>query len=212
MGVLSIIVASLSLIADFISLSIANVLTSMAAMAPLATPPAVANPPSPVAVQARSEYVGSQGLSASQRQVVIDGLSQVRALSQTRQKQLDGLLADVGQDVIRLSPENLTADRVVAYTTDVREIPSGSGGLPDDMFILGSGRLQISDDNAVFFPDNSPSPIRSGAEAIRIRAGRISPRNKLPRSWIGCGIFPIRQSTMHRSIRWKRNWNRHRKR
>ena len=30
------------------------------------------------------------------------------------------------------------------------------------MFILGSGRLQISDDNAVFFPDNSPSPIRSG--------------------------------------------------
>ena len=127
-GVLSIIVASLSLIADFISLSIANVLTSMAAMAPLATPPAVANPPSPVAMQARSEYVGSQGLSASQRQVVIDGLSQVRALSETRQKQLDGLLADVGQDVIRLSPENLTTDRVVAYTTDVREIPSGSGG------------------------------------------------------------------------------------
>src|SRR5580704_1802977 len=30
------------------------------------------------------------------------------------------------------------------------------------MFILGSGRLQISDESAVFFPDNSPSPIRSG--------------------------------------------------
>jgi hypothetical protein len=161
-GVLSIIVASLSLIADFISLSVANVLTSMAAMGPMAAPPVVATPPAPVAVRARSEYVGSQGLSASQRQVVIDGLSQVHSLSEIRQKQLDGLLADVGQEVIRLSPENLTTDRVVAYTTDVREIPSGSGGAPDDMFILGSGRLQISDESAVFFPDNSPSPIRSG--------------------------------------------------
>ncbi len=170
-GVVSIIVASLSLIADFISLSIANVLTTMAAMAATATPSTVATPPAPVVVQAQSEYVGSQGLSASQRQIVINGLSQVHALSDTRQKQLDGLLADVGQEVIRLSPENLTADRVVAYATDVREIPSGSGGEPDDMFTLGSGRLQISDDDAVFFPDNSPSPIRSGGGSYTDSAG-----------------------------------------
>ena len=168
MGVVSIIVASLSLIADFIGLSIANVLTSMAAMAP---PAAVATPPAPVVVQARSEYVGAQGLSASQRQIVIEGLSQVHALSETRQKQLDGLLADVGQEVIRLSPDNLTTERVVAYATDVREIPSGSGGEPDEMFTLGSGRLQVSDDDAVFFPDNSPSPIRSGGGSYTDSAG-----------------------------------------
>jgi hypothetical protein len=167
-GVVSIIVASLSLIADFIGLSIANVLTSMAAMAP---PAAVATPPAPVVVQARSEYVGAQGLSASQRQIVIEGLSQVHALSETRQKQLDGLLADVGQEVIRLSPDNLTTERVVAYATDVREIPSGSGGEPDEMFTLGSGRLQVSDDDAVFFPDNSPSPIRSGGGSYTDSAG-----------------------------------------
>jgi hypothetical protein len=167
-GVLSIIVASLSLIADFISLSVANVLTGMAAMAP---PAAVVTPPPPMVVPAQLEYVGPQGLSASQRQAVIDGLSQVHALSETRRKQLDGLLADVGQNVIRLSPENLTAQRVATYTTDVREIPSGSGIAPDDMFILGSGRLQISDDNAVFFPDNSPSPIRSEGGSYTDSAG-----------------------------------------
>ena len=160
-GVVSVIIASISLIADFISLMIANMITGMATIAAM-TPPPVVTPPAPAVVQARPEYVGPQGLSASQRQAVIDGLARVHALSDGRQKQVDGLLAYVGQLVIQLSAENLTAERVATYVTDVREIPSGSGGEPDDMFILGSGRLQISDDNAVFFPDNSPSPIRSG--------------------------------------------------
>jgi hypothetical protein len=157
-AVLSVVIASVSLMVDFISLSFANMVSLTAMM----TPPARVNAPAPAANHGHSEYVGPQGLSSSQRLVVINGLSHVHAISDTRQKQLDGLLADVGQSVIQLSPENITPDRIATYVTDVREIPSSSGGEPDIMFMLGSGRLQLSDQNAVFFPENSPSPIRSG--------------------------------------------------
>jgi hypothetical protein len=74
--------------------------------------------------------------------------------------------------VIRISPDSLTTDRVVSYVTDVRNMPSGSGGPPDDMFILGSGRLQLTDGSAVFFPDNSPSPIRSGGGSYTDSSGQ----------------------------------------
>ena len=134
---------------------------------------AVGNGISPVMTShpASAEYVAPQGLSAAQRRIVINGLEQARPITETREKQLDGLLADVGQNVIRISGDSLTADRVVAYVTEVRDMPSGSGGPADDLFILGSGRLQLSDSGAVFFPDNNPSPIRSGGGSYTDASG-----------------------------------------
>ncbi len=155
-GVFSIIVASIALLVNLWGLGFANMVSRIAVRRTPAAPVSTL-PPAPV----HSEYIAPNGLSAGQRQIVIAGLSQVRPLSLARQKQVDGLLADVGQQVILLSADNLTTDRIVAYVTDVRSIPNGSGGPPDDLFILGSGRLQVSDDNAVFFPQNSPSGIRS---------------------------------------------------
>jgi hypothetical protein len=156
-GVLSIIVASIALLVNLVDLGFANLVSRAAVRT--AVPATIVTPPP--SAPAHAEYVAPNGLSASGRQIVITGLSRVRPLSEARQKQLDGLLADVGQQVIRLSADNLTADRVAAYVTDERDIPDGAGGPADDLFILGSGRLQVSDDSAVFFPDNSPSPIRS---------------------------------------------------
>jgi hypothetical protein len=167
-GVISIVIASLSLLVDFGSLMFASGVSRFAT-GPNQTPIAAPAPPSPAT--AHAEYVGAQGLSAAQRQIVINGLSQLRALSEARQKQLDGLLADVGQQVIHLSAENLTPERIANYATGVQEIPNGSGGPPDDMFILGSGRLQLSDQSAVFFPENSPSPIRSGGGSYTDSSG-----------------------------------------
>ncbi|HEX4055551.1 MAG TPA: hypothetical protein VHX86_14900 [Tepidisphaeraceae bacterium] len=157
-GVFSIIVASTALLVDLGSLGFANAVSHFAVRR---TPAATINSAPPPLTPAHAEYVAPNGLSASQRQIVIAGLSQVRPLSIARQKQVDGLLADAGQQVIGLSPDNLTTDRVVAYVTDVRNFPNASGGPPDDLFILGSGRLQVSDENAVFFAQNSPSGIRS---------------------------------------------------
>lgn len=167
-GVFSIIVASIALLVDLWSLGLANLVSRVAVRrTPVAAIAAAPPPPAP----AHAEYVAPNGLSASQRQTVINGLSQVRPLSIARQKQVDGLLADVGQQVIQLSPDNLTTDRIVAYVTDVRNIPNGSGRPADDLFILGSGRLQISDENAVFFPQNSPSGIRSQGESYTDSSG-----------------------------------------
>ncbi len=168
-GVLSIIVASVSLLVDFGSLSFANVVSRFAR----ATTPASTVAPAPApAKQAAAEYVAAQGLSSSQRGIVIGALQAMHPISDARQKQLDGLLADVGQEVIQISPDNLTSDRVTAYVTDVRQMPSGSGGEPDDLFILGSGRLQISDQSAIFFPQDSPSPIRSGGGSYTDSSGQ----------------------------------------
>ncbi len=160
-GVGSIIIASISLIVDCAGLSVANVVSHFAVRG--GAPSALNSAPLPAALPPASadEYVAPDGLSASQRKIVIAGLSQARALSDARQKQIDGLLADVGQEVIQLSADNLTAERVTAYVTEVRNIPSGSGGAADDLFILGSGRLQVSDESAVFFAGDSPSGIRS---------------------------------------------------
>jgi len=168
-GVLSIVIASISLLVDFGSLSFANVVSRFAR----ATTPASAVTSAPSAPKpAASEYVAPQGLSSAQRQIVIEALQAMHPISDARQKQLDGLLADAGQEVIQISPDNLTADRVTAYVTDVRQMPSGSGGEPDDLFILGSGRLQISDQSAIFFSQDSPSPIRSGGGSYTDSAGQ----------------------------------------
>jgi hypothetical protein len=174
LGVISIIVASLSMLVDFGDLFFSNIVMHFSrngahgvATQTVTGPTSIGSVPP----AASTEYVAPQGLSSSQRRIVIDGLQQVRTISPERETQLDGLLADVGQNIIRISANNLTTDRVVAYVTEVRNMPSGSGGMPDDIFILGSGRLQLSDKGAVFFPENSPSPIRSGGGSYTDSSG-----------------------------------------
>jgi hypothetical protein len=159
-GVVSIIIAALSMIADCAGLSFANLVSQIATAATQVSALNAAPPPLPVPA-ANAEYVAPDGLSAEQRRVVIAGLVQARAISDVRQRQIDGLLADVGQQVIQLSADNLTTDRVASYVTEVRNLPSASGGPADDLFILGSGRLQVSDEMAVFFAGDNPSGIRS---------------------------------------------------
>jgi hypothetical protein len=168
-AVASIVLASIGLLVNFVGLLFANQVSRFAAHRVTAAQ-TVANTPPPPA-PASGEFVAQDGLSANQRQIVIQGLSQVRPLSDARQQQLEGLLADAGRKVIRLSPDNLTSDRIAAYVTDERDMPDASGGAPDDLFTLGSGRLQISDHSAVFFPENSPSGIRSQGGSYTDAAG-----------------------------------------
>lgn len=159
-SVASIILASLGLLVNLVSLLFSSMVSQMAARSVTVAHAAVTVPAPPPPAPS-GEFIAQDGLSASQRQVVIQALSQVHPLSEARQQQLDGLLADAGKKVIHLSADNLTTDRIVAFVTDERDMPDASGGQPDDLFTLGSGRLQISDHSAVFFPDNSPSGIRS---------------------------------------------------
>jgi hypothetical protein len=159
-GVSSIIIASVSLLVNCGGFTFANLVSKLTTG--VRQNSALRSAPLPLAAPAASaEYVAADGFSSEQRKVVIAGLAQARAISDVRQRQIDGLLADVGQQVIQLSADNLTTDRVAAYVTEVRSIPNGSGGPPDDLFILGSGRLQVSDESAVFFAGDNPSGMRS---------------------------------------------------
>jgi hypothetical protein len=167
-GITSIIIASISLLVDFGTLSFANVVSHFARVKP---PVATVAPATPPPRRTQTEYLAPQGLSASQRQTVIAALVQLRPMSDKRQKQLDGLLADVGQQVFQISPDNLTTDRVTSYVTEVRQMPSGNGSEPDDLFMLGSGRLQVSDSEAIFFASDSPSPIRSAGGSYTDTSG-----------------------------------------
>jgi hypothetical protein len=164
-GVFGIIVGSLGLLVNLLLILIAcefyavstrfggNAVTTNSMIVP-------APSPAPSFAQPVAEYVAPNGLSAQQRAVVIEGFAQVRRLSPARRDQLDALLADGGKNVIVLSMNGLTADRVANYITEVRQMPSSSGP-PVDMFILGSGFVQISDQNAAFFPPSSPAGFRT---------------------------------------------------
>jgi hypothetical protein len=154
-GTLSICIAAFSLLVDFGSLMFATGLSRFAT-APSATVAAPVAPPPP----APAEYVALHGLPSAKREAVIAGMAKLRPLSDSQKAQLNALLADIGQDIILLSTENITTDRIATYVTSVSETPNSAGGV-DEIFTLGSGRVQLSDGYAVFFPANDAAPIRS---------------------------------------------------
>jgi len=156
-GVTSIIIGSISLIASFFTFSFAGILIGMTAIA--TTMNSAIHPVA--ATQPFVEYVSASGLGADQRKIVIEGLNDAHAISAIRREQLDELLADAGQNIIQLSTDNLTAKRITDYVTDASEISGATGGAMNDVLTLGSGRLQISDIGATFFPADNSAPTRS---------------------------------------------------
>jgi hypothetical protein len=168
-AIFSIIIASISLLVDCGTLAFASAISRFARATVASSTVTISPAPAPTRTQ--TEYIAPQGLSSIQRQTVIAALEQLRPMSDARQKQVDGLLADVGQQVFQISTDNLTTNRVTAYVTEVRQMPGGNGGEPDDLFMLGSGRLQVSDAEAIFFPSDSPSPIRSNGGSYTDSSG-----------------------------------------
>jgi hypothetical protein len=158
-AVCSIVIGSLGLPANIESMIQAFAFSVMASRTPktMVARPVIAPP----LASGKAEYIAPRGMSASQRQIVIAGLSQRRELSQARQDRLDALLADAGKRILNLAPESMTADSVAANVVSTMSMPSAAGGAADDVFILGTGRLQINDSTAVFFPSGNPSGIRS---------------------------------------------------
>jgi hypothetical protein len=111
------------------------------------TPPA--SPPAASPTAASGEYIAPRGLSAWQRQLVLDALVRARPISPARRQQLDAILADDGRDIIKLSSDYFTADRLDAYVTQARGIPDSSAS-EGDVFVLGSGNLTVDDHSAEF--------------------------------------------------------------
>ena len=130
--------------------------TKTAAMMPTTAPVAGV-----VAPGGTPERLPANGLSATARRNVADGLSRVANLSAKQLDQLDELLAEEGTNIAPTAT-TFTPIQLAATVSRTGHLPfNGTSG--SDYFVLGQGRLEISDDRAVFFPiDGSPS-LRSNA-------------------------------------------------
>jgi putative Ca2+/H+ antiporter (TMEM165/GDT1 family) len=172
-GVASIIVASLSLLANLGLGFQAMVLYSTSRM--IAAVPA--SPPAPGGEGSATLIVGDEfltpaGLPAAQRRMLIEVLAAKQPLSEPRRAQLEAMLVDSGRIV-------LPADVPQTRQADVRRLVAGSGRLPSldgkpgrVFYDLSTGRLEIDDDSAVFFPaDGSPAVRTTGPVAVAVPNG-----------------------------------------
>jgi hypothetical protein len=116
--------------------------------------------PLPPAAVVEDADVGPRGVGARERGIVIDGLSSARPLTQPRRQQLDLLLKESGKDIMLLSADSMTPEIVRANVSDSGRMPSASGGVGPDYFVVGEGRLEIWDDHAVFAPSDGRPSVR----------------------------------------------------
>src|SRR5580658_9499516 len=168
-GVASIVLASLSIFFSGI-FSLYTMLFVFAVSA--AGRMTVAAPPGPTPhstlVQLNSgELLGDHGMALAQRQIVLDGLSRVRPLTDQRRRLVDELLAEDGTEIVLLTGDSLSADRVAANVSDSGRLLSSRGG--DDgpeYFVVGSGKIEVADDHATFFAADGSPPVRVTADSL----------------------------------------------
>ena len=159
-GVISIVVASFGVLGSLYTGVTLLMFNAMASFAPVAMPapntpgmtPTTA--PANVSPAASSVVVTERGLESAERAAVAAGLGELRFLSTSRVEQLDALLAEAGKDIFAGAGKPLTADRietlVQSHATGLSADPSVPG---PDTFRTESGRFELYDDRAVFYPN-----------------------------------------------------------
>jgi hypothetical protein len=125
-------------------------------------PPALFTPPTamPVAVQPTVQQGPQEdeinGLPQAQRTVVINALNHAKPLSPyNRIRQVDALLAHSGHVMFPTVGDSSTAQSIRQDVTDSGVLPSSKPGRGPHYFIIGTGRIEIYDDHAVFRPTGS---------------------------------------------------------
>jgi hypothetical protein len=161
-GVISIIVASLSIVACGVSALFAGgaytfskALISMSSAA------------SATAVSTTTHATGPGGIPSQGREPIIQAFSDRGALSGGQLGQLDALLATNGQSILPGLPANATAADVAARIQDNGALPSAGRQPGGDFFALSAGRVSLHDDRAVFAP-------AGGGQAITVRAADVA--------------------------------------
>jgi hypothetical protein len=147
-GVISIVVASLSLMNSLGCGAQMFVLTMMSRMtgggpAPVAT---VAPLPRPF------------GMAEESRNLVVDTLAEIEPLAEMQRLHLDALLEEGGARMFAVPAEALTADLVRNNVSRSGERPGGADG-PVKFFVIGQGRMDISMSEATFVPTGSGMPV-----------------------------------------------------
>jgi hypothetical protein len=125
---------------------------------------------------ATPERLPANGLPAAARRNMADGLSRLTALSEKQLLQLDELLAEQGMNVVPTAATFTPAQLGTAVSKNGHLPFNGTTG--SDYFVLGQGRLELSDDRAVFFPDDGQPALRS--KAIDLPPLAVSPHQLSP--------------------------------
>ena len=178
-GVLSIIVACISGLVSLWGTMMAFGLMMMAGrpfpvmMPPTATTgPAMVSPASTPTVTiggvtAPLSDDEEDGLAGPQRDLVAQFLARRGALDAQRQKHLEVLLSAAGKKMFP-TPQGkpLTTEAVRRDVNDFGVIPSadGSGG-GTNYFVIGTGRIEVYDDHALYRPDGSGDVVSATAPA-----------------------------------------------
>jgi hypothetical protein len=183
-GVISIVVAGLGFIGGLYSGLSLIMFNAMAAFAPMAMPVPNAPPPAAAAAttmpagvaSASSVVVTARGLESNDRAMVASALGEMRFISSARAAQLDALLAEAGKDIFGIVDEGqtLNTDRVqklvLSHTTSLSANPAVPG---PDTFRTESGRFELYDDRAVFYPSHGGEIVR--VSTLTNATGGLSP-------------------------------------
>ncbi len=160
-GVSSIVVAAICMLGGGVMILVNLVVSSVSRFpTPAIAAPVVVTPPAP----GPAELVGANGTTAADRATIIEGLGRVQLLTALERDQLDELLAEEGKTVLPLGAD-FTPEQVVANVTRSGHLSTG-GAAGSEYFVLGTGRLEVGEDRAIFFPPNGQPSVRSNAISI----------------------------------------------
>lgn len=144
LGIVSIIVAGLGLLMNCVSVF-------STAMASNLTFPTAAPTTAAQGAGAAPVNAGPSRLSAANRELALSAFDDIYPLSALRRQRLSSLLDSVGDDPFPFAESNFTPEKI-------RQTISSSGPMPGDatkqFYIVANGRIEVSDDSAVFAPTN----------------------------------------------------------
>jgi hypothetical protein len=167
-GIISIVVAGLGMFANLFMGMQALVMIAVARMPPAALAPP---PPAPVTTPVNApgtdsssdDDLSGRGYSSATRAAVIDVLAELEPLSDQRRSNLNAVLKKAGKDVFPFDDRDVTPARIRSAVTEVGRKPFGTHA---NYFILGTGRLEVDDGEAVFTPWSGDGQVTSGAPEL----------------------------------------------
>jgi hypothetical protein len=164
-GIMSIIVASLSMLGSISGAFQAFFFAAMPLPSMTFTP--TSSPPPPMVVTPPTLRIspgGSapvSGLSGTRRQTVMAAMLRVHDLSSPRRQMLENALSDAGETFFAFAGQDPSEPAVRAQiTSSGSDAAGGQSAAAADYFVLGQGRLELFDDRAVFYPVNAAPPLR----------------------------------------------------
>jgi len=117
-----------------------------------------------------AELVDRAGLGAADRAAAIDGLSRVRPITAGQRLQLDELLAESGRDVLGvgtpIDPAVVAAGVTGSGELNTLDTTAAPPDAAPSYFTLSTGRLELTDARAVFFPGDGQPAVRAVAYAL----------------------------------------------